>query len=234
MLPSELALRTGTAALLLLTGVIMLRDRWRMELGPFGGLLALSVAADVIVSVAGAPSLLWLWPLRLAAMGAPAMLWIRVERASSMTSTPHGAMSWLGRAARCWSVWLFRMAPLDRDIGRRAGAGVHSPGAARVRRIARRSCGAPSPFTARTGNRCRLIRRRRSPHAHAQPWSAHGRLKPDRRGRRAGGAYGGVRAACAPRGASSFCATDWRIRWIRSERDSRTRPPRSMLRKRRS
>jgi len=78
MLPSELALRTGTAAILLLTGVIMLRDRRRMESGPFGGLLALSVAADAVVSVVGAPSSSWLWLLQLVAMGGPAMLWIWV------------------------------------------------------------------------------------------------------------------------------------------------------------
>jgi len=39
-------------------------------------LLALSVAADCIVSVAGTHSSSWLWPLQLVAMGTPAMLWI--------------------------------------------------------------------------------------------------------------------------------------------------------------
>ena len=73
MLPSELALRTGTAAILLLTGIILLRDWRRMESGPFGGLLALSVA---VVSIAGVASFSWLWPLQLLAMGAPALLWI--------------------------------------------------------------------------------------------------------------------------------------------------------------
>jgi AraC-like DNA-binding protein len=76
MLPAELALRTGTAAALLLTGVLILRDRRRMQSGPFGGLLALSVAADCIVAVAGGPSYPWLWPLHLVALGTPAMLWI--------------------------------------------------------------------------------------------------------------------------------------------------------------
>jgi AraC-like DNA-binding protein len=73
MLPPELALRSGTVALLLLTGIAILRDRRHRESGPYGGLLALSVAADSIVFVAGAS---WLWPLQLVAMGTPAMLWI--------------------------------------------------------------------------------------------------------------------------------------------------------------
>jgi AraC-like DNA-binding protein len=73
MLPPELALRSGTVALLLLTGIVILRDRRHRESGPYGGLLALSVAADSIVFIAGAS---WLWPLQLVAMGTPAMLWI--------------------------------------------------------------------------------------------------------------------------------------------------------------
>jgi AraC-like DNA-binding protein len=73
MLPPELALRSGTVALLLLTGIVILRDRRHRESGPYGGLLALSVAADSIVFVVGAS---WLWPLQLVAMGTPAMLWI--------------------------------------------------------------------------------------------------------------------------------------------------------------
>ena len=73
MLPPELALRSGTVALLLLTGIVIVRDRRHRESGPYGGLLALSVAADSIVFVAGAS---WLWPLQLVAMGTPAMLWI--------------------------------------------------------------------------------------------------------------------------------------------------------------
>ena len=73
MPPPELALRSGTVALLLLTGIVILRDRRRRDTGPLGGLLALSVAADSIVFIAGAS---WLWPLQLVAMGTPAMLWI--------------------------------------------------------------------------------------------------------------------------------------------------------------
>jgi AraC-like DNA-binding protein len=76
MPPVEQAVRTGTAAVLLLTGVIMLRDRRRLESGPFGGLLCLSVAADVVASVAGPGAQGWTWPLRLVAMGGPAMFWI--------------------------------------------------------------------------------------------------------------------------------------------------------------
>jgi AraC-like DNA-binding protein len=73
MLPGELALRIGTAAILLVVGIVFLRDRQRMDSGPFGGLLALSVA---IVSVAGVRSFAWLWPLQILAMGSPALLWI--------------------------------------------------------------------------------------------------------------------------------------------------------------
>ncbi len=74
MLPGELALRTATAAILLVTGIVLLRDRRQMESGPFGGLLALSVA---IVSIAGVDTNLpWLWPLQILAVGTPALLWI--------------------------------------------------------------------------------------------------------------------------------------------------------------
>ena len=45
MPPVELVLKSGTAAILLLTGLLLLRDRRHMTTGPFGGLLALSVAA---------------------------------------------------------------------------------------------------------------------------------------------------------------------------------------------
>jgi AraC-like DNA-binding protein len=73
MLHSELALRTATAAILLVTGLVLLRDRRSTESGPFGGLLALSVA---VVSVAGVDPVIRLWPLQLLAMGTPALLWI--------------------------------------------------------------------------------------------------------------------------------------------------------------
>lgn len=75
MPPIELALKTGTAAILLLTGLLLLRDRRHMTTGPFGGLLALSVAASAVLSVTGARSP-WLWPIMLVAMGTPALLWI--------------------------------------------------------------------------------------------------------------------------------------------------------------
>ena len=51
MLSLVLALWTATAAILLLTGVVMLRDWRRLESGPFGGLLTLSVGADCIAAV---------------------------------------------------------------------------------------------------------------------------------------------------------------------------------------
>ena len=73
MLPGELALRIGTAAILLVVGIVFLRDRRRMDSGPFGGLLALSVAVG---SVTGVHSFDWMWPLQIVAMGTPALLWI--------------------------------------------------------------------------------------------------------------------------------------------------------------
>lgn len=73
MLPGEFALRIGTAAILLVVGIVFLRDRRRMDSGPFGGLLALSVA---VVSVGGLRSFAWMWPLQILAMGTPALLWI--------------------------------------------------------------------------------------------------------------------------------------------------------------
>ncbi len=76
MLPVELALRTGTAAIFLVSGIVALRDWRRTDSGPFGGLLALSVAAVAVVSISGVASSSWLWPLLLLAMGAPALLWI--------------------------------------------------------------------------------------------------------------------------------------------------------------
>ena len=75
MPPIELVLKSGTAAILLLTGLLLLRDRRHMTTGPFGGLLALSVAATAVLSVTGARSP-WLWPVMLVAMGTPALLWI--------------------------------------------------------------------------------------------------------------------------------------------------------------
>jgi AraC-like DNA-binding protein len=75
MPPVELVLKSGTAAILLLTGLLLLRDRRHMTTGPFGGLLALSVAAAAVLSVTGARSP-WLWPIMLVAMGTPALLWI--------------------------------------------------------------------------------------------------------------------------------------------------------------
>jgi len=76
MPPPELALRSGTVAILLLTGIVILRDRRHRETGPYGGLLALSVAADSIVTIVGHPLPAWLWPLQLIAVGTAALLWI--------------------------------------------------------------------------------------------------------------------------------------------------------------
>ena len=75
MPPIELVLKIGTAAILLLTGLLLLRERRHMATGPFGGLLALSVVAVAVLSITGARSP-WLWPIMLVAMGTPALLWI--------------------------------------------------------------------------------------------------------------------------------------------------------------
>ena len=56
MLSLVLALWTATAAILILSGAIMLRDRRQLESGPYGALLALSVAADCVAAVAGPAS----------------------------------------------------------------------------------------------------------------------------------------------------------------------------------
>jgi AraC-like DNA-binding protein len=72
MLPAELALRTGTAAIWLIIGIVLLRDWRRTESGLFGGLLALSVA---IASVDGIDAFPWLH-LQLLAIGIPALFWI--------------------------------------------------------------------------------------------------------------------------------------------------------------
>ena len=78
MLPVELALRTATAAIFLITGLVMLRDRRGVESGPVGGLLALSVAAVAVVSIPGIRVWPWFSPLLLVAMGTPALMWIWV------------------------------------------------------------------------------------------------------------------------------------------------------------
>jgi AraC-like DNA-binding protein len=74
MLSLVLALWTATASILVLTGAIMLRDRRHLESGPYGALLALSVAADCVAAVANPAG--WTWPLALISMGGPALLWI--------------------------------------------------------------------------------------------------------------------------------------------------------------
>ena len=74
MLSLVLALWTATAAILLLAGVVILRDWRQLESGSYGGLLALSVAADCIAAVAAPAG--WIWPLELISMGTPALLWI--------------------------------------------------------------------------------------------------------------------------------------------------------------
>jgi AraC-like DNA-binding protein len=73
MPPVELALRAGTAAIFLVTGIVLLRDWRRVQSGPFGGLLALGVA---LVSIDNIDAFPWLHPLQLLAIGTPALFWI--------------------------------------------------------------------------------------------------------------------------------------------------------------
>ena len=76
MPPPELALRSAAAAILLLMGIVNLRDWRHRESGPYGGLLALNVAAGCVVEIVGRPLPAWLWPLQVVATGTAAMLWI--------------------------------------------------------------------------------------------------------------------------------------------------------------
>ena len=98
MTPTELALRTGTVAVLLLTGVVMLRDRRRLESGPYSGLMALSVAADTVMSITGYAGSTWLRPLQLIAAGTSAMMWIWIGTLFIDGFRP----SW--RAAAAWAL----------------------------------------------------------------------------------------------------------------------------------
>ncbi len=98
MPPIELALRTGTVAVLLLTGAVMLRDRRRLESGPYSGLMALSVAADTVMSITGYAGPLWLRPLQLMAAGTSAMMWIWIGTLFIDGLRP----SW--RAALAWAL----------------------------------------------------------------------------------------------------------------------------------
>ena len=99
MSPIELALRTGTVAILLLGRQrLMLRDRRRLESGPYSGLMALSVAADTVMSITGYDGPPWLRPLQLIAAGTSAMMWIWIGALFIDGYRP----SW--RAAVAWAV----------------------------------------------------------------------------------------------------------------------------------
>jgi AraC-like DNA-binding protein len=111
MPPLELALRSATVAVLVLTGVIILRDRRHRESGGLGGLLALSVAADCLVSIAGLHAFPWLWPLQLVAMGTPAMLWIWAGAVfDDYRPSWRAALAWAILPA-VWGVGLFAWRP---------------------------------------------------------------------------------------------------------------------------
>src|SRR4029077_13046411 len=94
-----------------LTGVIILRDRRHRESGGLGGLLALSVAADCLVSLAGLHAFPWLWPLQLVAMGTPAMLWIWAGAVfDDYRPSWRAALAWAILPA-VWGVGLFAWRP---------------------------------------------------------------------------------------------------------------------------
>ena len=125
-----------------------------------------------------------------------------------MTSTPHGAMSWPG--PRCpllerlaFSYWRPCIGTLEDALALvfillaawRALVGLRGDLVERRRRL--RPVLAIVAWSLYAGGV--LL------HAHAQPWSAHVRLEArSSRAAGAGGAYGGFRAACAPRGGVLF------------------------------
>jgi AraC-like DNA-binding protein len=109
MLPDELALRTATAAILLVTGIVLLRDRKQLGAGPFSGLLALSVA---VASVGGIRIFSGLWPLQILATGTSALLWIWAGAIFDDDFRP----GW--RDALAWSVVPI-LALVDRYAGQR-------------------------------------------------------------------------------------------------------------------
>jgi AraC-like DNA-binding protein len=74
----EAALRGGAVALLILLGVILLRDKRRAPTRLYGGFFALGVAAYAVSSSPGfnAGRLPWLIPIALVSMGNPAIFWL--------------------------------------------------------------------------------------------------------------------------------------------------------------
>jgi AraC-like DNA-binding protein len=80
MLTPEIVLRIGTTAILLLSGVILLRDAPRTESGPLAGLLTLSVAAYAALTVPVPHPRMWFVPLEVVSAGTPALLWIWTGR----------------------------------------------------------------------------------------------------------------------------------------------------------
>jgi AraC-like DNA-binding protein len=98
MPPVELALRTGTAAILLLLGVVMVRDRKRLQSGPYSGLMALSVTADSVMSIVGYGPVSWFMPLQLISAGTAALMWIWIGTLFIDGFRP----SW--RAAVAWAI----------------------------------------------------------------------------------------------------------------------------------
>ncbi len=118
MPPLELALRTGTVAILLLLGAIMVRDRKRLQSKAFSGLMALSVAADGIMTIVGYGPLSWLTPLQLIAAGTSALLWIWIGTLFIDGFRPswRAAVAWaalpaweLVSVAIYWRPWMVRV-----------------------------------------------------------------------------------------------------------------------------
>lgn len=80
MLTPDIALRVGTVAILLLSGLIFLRDSPRTESGPLAGLLSWSVAAYAALTIPVHHSVVWAGPLEVIAAGNPALIWIWTGR----------------------------------------------------------------------------------------------------------------------------------------------------------
>ncbi|HEY1722092.1 MAG TPA: helix-turn-helix domain-containing protein [Magnetospirillaceae bacterium] len=80
MLTPEIVLGIGTVAVLLLSGLIMLRDAQRTESGPLAGLLSWSVATYAALVIPVPHAVIWAGPLEVISTGTPALIWIWTGR----------------------------------------------------------------------------------------------------------------------------------------------------------
>jgi AraC-like DNA-binding protein len=99
----EAALRGGVVALLVLLGVIVLRDTRRAPVGCFAALFAFGVAAYAISSSPGFNTvrLPWLIPIALVSMGNPAIFWLYATASFNDDFRPSGRhfLPWLASVA---------------------------------------------------------------------------------------------------------------------------------------